>query len=103
MSVHRNHCKICHNALVSRSHVGIRFYQRLAYFNSSTAGGNVQGGASPNKTGNQGCILETHAGDGIVPFVYRVDVGIVMQQQLGYVRLSVIVAVQQRAAFPNKK
>lgn len=63
----------------------------------------MQGGASPNKTGNQGCILETHAGDGIVPFVYRVDVGIVMQQQLGYVRLSVIVAVQQRAASPNKK
>ena len=47
--------------------------------------------------------LETRAGDGIVPFVYRVDVGFVMQQQLGYVRLSVEVAVQQRAASPNKK
>ena len=50
----------------------------------------MQGCASPNKTGNQGRILETHAGDGIVGLLIIVclaDISFVMQKQLGYVRL----------------
>ena len=81
MNAHCKHCKQCYNnALVSRSHVGIRFNQGLAHFNSSSPGGNVQGCASPNKTGNQGRILETHTGDGIVLIiVYLADISFVMQ------------------------
>jgi hypothetical protein len=99
MNVHCKHCKQCYNnALVSRSHVGIRFNQGLAHFNSSSPGGNVQGCASPNKTGNQGRILETHAGDGIVGLLIIVclaDISFVMQKQLGYVRLFVTVDGEQ--------
>jgi hypothetical protein len=99
MNAHCKHCKQCYNnALVSRSHVGIRFNQGLAHFNSSSPGGNVQRGASPNKTGNQGRILETHAGDGIVGLliiVYLADISFVMQKQLGYVRLFVTVDGEQ--------
>ena len=99
MNAHCKHCKQCYNnALVSRSHVGIRFNQGLAHFNSSSPGGNVQGCASPNKTGNQGRILETHAGDGIVGLLIIVclaDISFVMQKQLGYVRLFVTVDGEQ--------
>ena len=89
---------------VSRSCVGFRRNEQLAYFNVPIDGGSVKRGAFANRTENQKVnFRNTRRGRDAIQFVSRVDISRAEHQEFAHFNVTMIGSHVQGSALPDRK